>query len=326
MSLAACLAWIAEYLAGQAGDPQERVKIDFTRIHRVGNTEFLQGERGMNLIIQGESVADRNLADLAIMTGASQTDRINNHAFRLRQVGDGPDIQQRCRQYCDDAELDCAFVSPHRKWSDIRLVAMDMDSTLVAIETIDEIADMQGIRQQVTDITASAMRGEIDFAESLRRRAALLQGLDEQALHTVYSERMKLNPGAEILLQHCKQSGIRTMLISGGFTFFTDRLGKKLGLDYTAANTLEIVDGRLTGKVPGTIIGAEGKADALQRVMEELGLLPAQVMAIGDGANDLAMMAVAGTSIGYHAKPVVQEKATWSLNHTGLDGIIALLE
>ena len=280
----------------------------------------------MNLVIQGERAEHRHLADLTDITGASESVSAGNHAFRLRQAGYSDDIQQCCRQYCHDAGLDYAFVASHRKWSDIKLVAMDMDSTLVAIETIDEIAAMQGIRQQVADITASTMRGEMDFAESLRRRAALLQGLDEQALYTVYNERMKLNPGAEILLQHCKQNGIRTMLISGGFTFFTDRLAKKLGLDYTAANTLEIVGGRLTGSVPGTIIGAEGKADALRRVMNELELVPAQVMAIGDGANDLAMMAVAGTSVGYHAKPVVQEKATYSLNHTGLDGVIALFE
>ena len=201
---------------------------------------------------------------------------------------------------------------------------MDMDSTLVSIESIDEIADLKGVKPQVAEITASTMRGEIDFAESLTRRTALLQGLDQSALQQVYDERLKLNPGAERMLQRMKLLGIRTLLISGGFTFFTDRLRERLEIDYSAANTLEIVDGKITGKVLGEIIGAQGKADVLTRVTDELGLKRSQVIAIGDGANDLKMLAEAGISIAYHAKPIVQREATYSFNHIGLDGVVNL--
>ncbi|HEY3325799.1 MAG TPA: phosphoserine phosphatase SerB, partial [Novimethylophilus sp.] len=207
----------------------------------------------------------------------------------------------------------------------IRLVVMDMDSTLICIECIDEIADMYGLKPQVAEITASAMRGEIEFAESLRRRVALLQGLNQGALQRVYDERLRLNPGAEFMLGELKKNGIRTLLVSGGFTFFTDRLKQRLGLDYTQANTLEIVDGQLTGKALGTILDAQGKADSLNLVRQELGLSKEQVVAIGDGANDLKMMAAAGAGIAYHAKPVVQAQATYALNHVGLEGVINLL-
>jgi phosphoserine phosphatase len=170
------------------------------------------------------------------------------------------------------------------------------------------------------------MRGEINFSEGLKRRVALLQGLDQSMLHRVYDERLKLNPGAEKMLKRLKTVGIRTMLISGGFTFFTDRLKEKLGLDYAAANMLEIVNGKLTGRLMGVIVGAQGKAEALKHVRNELGLRRDQLVAIGDGANDLQMMAEAGVSIAYHAKPIVQKNATYTINHVGLDGVINLFE
>jgi phosphoserine phosphatase len=168
------------------------------------------------------------------------------------------------------------------------------------------------------------MRGEIDFAESLRRRVALLEGLDENALQRVYDERLQLNPGAELMLAKLKAHGIKTLLVSGGFLFFTERLKPRLGLDYTHANTLEIVDGKLTGRVLGKILDAQGKADWLVKIREELGLKPGQVIAMGDGANDLKMMAQAGISIAYHAKPVVREQASYALNFAGLDGLVHL--
>jgi phosphoserine phosphatase len=201
---------------------------------------------------------------------------------------------------------------------------MDMDSTLLAIESIDEIADMHGMKPQVSEITQRTMRGEIIFEESLRQRTALLQGLDEDALQQVYDTRVRLSPGAERMLQQMKNAGIKTMVISGGFTFFTERIKGRLGLDYAAANTLEIFDGKLTGKVLGKIIGAEGKAEVLKRVSQELGLKREQIIAIGDGANDLKMMGEAGVSIAYHAKPIVQENATYAINHVGLDGVVNL--
>ena len=158
---------------------------------------------------------------------------------------------------------------------------------MLAIESIDEIADMQGIKAQVAEITQRTMRGEIVFAESLRQRTALLKDLDQDALQYVYDHRVRLSPGAEKMLQRMKSAGLKTMVISGGFTFFTERIKSRLSLDYAAANTLDIQDGKLTGKVLGEIIGAHGKAAVLNKVREELGLKREQVIAIGDGANDL---------------------------------------
>jgi phosphoserine phosphatase len=216
-------------------------------------------------------------------------------------------------------------VPAERRIGDFGLLVMDMDSTLITIECIDEIADMQGLKPQVSAITEAAMRGEIDFAESLRRRVSLLAGLDQSALQRVYDERLQLSPGAETLLAAARAAGIKTLLVSGGFTFFTERLQPRLGLDYTAANTLEVADGKLTGRVLGDIVDAQGKADWLKRVRAELGLTREQVIAMGDGANDLKMMAAAGLSIAYRAKPVVRAQASYALSQVGLDGVIPLL-
>lgn len=274
----------------------------------------------MNLIIQGVEIETNDLRELAKLSGASQIERITGQAFRLKDAS----WREGVPEYCANVRLDFAFVAQTARLADFGLVAMDMDSTLVAIESIDEIADMHGVKPQVAEITASTMRGEIDFAESLTRRMALLQGLDQEALHRVYAERLQLNPGAGKMLQRLQAAGIRTLLVSGGFTFFTDRLKARLGLDYAAANTLEIVDGKLTGKILGEIIGAQGKANVLKRVRDELGLRREQVVAIGDGANDLQMLAEAEVSIAYHAKPIVQGKATYALNYVGLDGMLNL--
>ena len=274
----------------------------------------------MNLIIQGLEIQNHDLRELAKLAGADHIERIAGQAFRLKNAS----RRENVPEYCAEAELDFAFVDEMSQLADFGLVAMDMDSTLLAIESIDEIADMHGVKPQVSEITLRTMRGEIVFAESLRQRTALLQGLDQDALQHVYDERVQLSPGAEKMLQQMKSAGLRTMVISGGFTFFTERIKTKLGLDYAAANTLEIVDNKLSGKVLGEIIGAQGKADVLKRVREELGLKREQVIAIGDGANDLKMLGEAGVSIAYHAKPIVQEKATYAINHVGLDGVVNL--
>ncbi len=274
----------------------------------------------MNLIIQGLEIANSDLRELAKLAGATDIERITGEAFRLRNASRSEHIAE----YCADAGLDFAFVEPSIQLASFGLVAMDMDSTLLAVESIDEIADMHGIKPQVAEITQRTMRGEIVFEESLRQRTALLHGLEEEALQKVYDTRVRLSPGAEKMLQRMKAAGIRTMVISGGFTFVTDRIKAKLNLDYAAANTLEIADGKLTGRVLGKIIGAEGKAEVLKKVSEELGLKREQIIAIGDGANDLKMMDEAGVSIAYHAKPIVQEKATYALNHVGLDGVVNL--
>jgi phosphoserine phosphatase len=275
----------------------------------------------MNLIIQAvHDVPSEQLQYLAGLASTGRIEQTGTHVWRLRDAKPHDGISA----YCFEHQLDYGFVQPHQKLSDFGLLVMDMDSTLISIECIDEIADMQGLKPQVAAITESAMRGEIDFAESLRRRVALLEGLDESALQRVYDERLKLNPGAEAMLAALRKHGIKTLLVSGGFVFFTERLKQRVGLDNTLANTLEIVNGKLTGKVLGRILDAQGKADALVQMRDELGLKPEQVIAMGDGANDLKMMAHAGVSIAYHAKPVVRAQASYALNFAGLDGLVNL--
>ena len=274
----------------------------------------------MHLIIQGHEIENHDLRILAKRSCAEQIERITGQAFRLTNISQKDGIAP----YCTEVNLDFAFVEPNQYLSDFRLIAMDMDSTLLAIESIDEVADMHRIKPQVAEITLKTMRGEISFEESLTQRTALLQGLHSDALQKVYDERVQLSPGATIMLKKAKHAGLKTMVISGGFSFFADRIKEKLHLDYAAANTLEILDNHLTGKVLGKILGREGKAEVLKNVCNELGIQREQVIAIGDGANDLDMMAEAGISIAYHAKPIVQENATYSINHVGLDGVINL--
>ncbi|HKB60498.1 MAG TPA: phosphoserine phosphatase SerB [Gallionellaceae bacterium] len=275
----------------------------------------------MNLIVQAvHDIPAAQVQHLAALSGASRVEHVHAHLFRLTDA----QPHQGIAPYCLEYRLDYGFVEPQRKLSDFGLLVMDMDSTLISIECIDEIADMQGLKPEVAAITESAMRGEIDFAESLRRRVALLEGLEEGALQRVYDERLRLNPGAEAMLAAMRQHGIKTLLVSGGFVFFTDRLKQRVGLDHARANTLEVVNGRLTGRVVGDIVDAQGKAEALMHLRGELDLRPEQVIAMGDGANDLKMMAHAGVSIAYHAKPVVRAQASYALNFVGLDGLVNL--
>ena len=277
----------------------------------------------MNLILQAvHDIPQQQINHLTGLSGASKIEQIDAGAYRLHEAKPHTDISS----YCFEHRIDYGFVPDGKQLSGFGLVVMDMDSTLISIECIDEIADMQGLKPQVAAITEEAMQGKIDFAESLRRRVSLLKGLDEGALQRVYDERLKLNPGAEFMLARLKEHGIKTLLVSGGFIFFTERLKRRLGLDYTHANTLEIVDGKLTGHVLGDILDAQGKADWLVKTRNELGLKAEQVIAMGDGANDLKMMAVAGVSIAYHAKPVVREKASYALNFVGLDGLVKLFK
>src|SRR5216683_1432422 len=272
------------------------------------------------LIIQGLDVKTRDLKKIAKLAGSTRTEKIGKNAFRLHDYK----TQDGVAAYCAEAKLDFAFVPRPRKLSDFRLVAMDMDSTLITIECIDEIANIRGIKPQVAAITASAMRGEIEYHESLRRRLALLEGLDETALERVYEERLKLSPGAERMLARLRSLSIKTLLVSSGFTYFTERLKIRLSLDYTLSNELEFKNGKLTGKVLGRIVDAQIKAAKLRELRDALRLSRQQVIAFGDGANDLAMMAEAGVSIAYHAKPVVREKATYCFDYVGLDGLLNL--
>ncbi len=275
-----------------------------------------------HLVILGNEIATQDLKQLAKISRADMIQAINPKAFRLTHAQD--DSHAEVAAYCEQAQLDFGFVKTTQSLTDIGLVVMDMDSTLINIECIDEIADFAGIKPQVSEVTEAAMRGEIDFKESLTRRVALLKGLDAGALEHVYAERLNINPGGELMLKTLQKHGVKTLLVSGGFTFFTERLQKRLGLDYAHSNLLEIVDGKLTGKVASEILDAQGKADKLNEVRGKLGLRKEQVIAMGDGANDLKMMAEAGYSIAYHAKPVVRAQASYAFNHVGLDGLLGL--
>lgn len=275
----------------------------------------------MRLVIQGQNLLPEHLAHLSSLTGQRVSRLLADHAYALPDTNPNPEISA----YCETHKIDCAWVEDMHTLDGIGLLVMDMDSTLINIECIDEIADMQGLKPQVAAITESAMRGEIEFAESLRRRVALLAGLDDSALQRVYDERLQLNPGAQQLVDALKARGIKTLLVSGGFTFFTERLKLRVGLDFAHANTLEIIDGKLTGRVLGDVLDAQGKADWLTRTRESLGLRADQVVAVGDGANDLKMMAAAAIGIAYHAKPVVRTQATYAINHAGLEGVLNLL-
>jgi len=223
-------------------------------------------------------------------------------------------------------EVDAALVPADAQLGNYRLLAFDMDSTLITIECIDEIADYAGCKPQVAAITEATMRGEIaNFDESLRRRVALLAGLDHSVLARVFDERLRLSPGAIELLAAARANGLATLLVSGGFTYFTERLRAQLGLDHARANTLEVVDGKLTGRVLGSILNADGKAQAVADTCRALGCTTTDAIAIGDGANDLKMMALAGVSIAYHAKPVVRAETTFAISYCGLDAVLNLL-
>lgn len=208
----------------------------------------------------------------------------------------------------------------------VKLIISDMDSTLINIECIDEIGEYLGIKAQISHITEAAMRGELNFEQSLTQRVALLAGTPISALETVYNERLQLNEGAEKLLTHLKQQDIKFALVSGGFTFFTDRLKARLGLDFTRANELDFdPNAHTTGKIIGHIIGAEAKREFLLELCDQLNIGSNQTIAVGDGANDLRMMQDAGLSVAYHAKPTVQAAADTVLNHRGLDAMIDFL-
>ena len=279
----------------------------------------------MNLILQGVDGDPARLERIAALAGPTSITRLGPYALRCEKISYSQALLPTIEVAAQAAQLDATYLMGHRTLSEFKLVAMDMDSTVITIECIDEIADMQGLKPQVAAITEAAMRGELDFAASLTQRVALLEGLDASALQRVYDERLKLSPGAEKMLAGVKAAGLKTLLVSGGFSFFTDRLKERLGLDYTHANQLEIVDGKLTGKVLGRIVDAEEKQRTVERVCEELGISPSQAIVMGDGANDLKMMGIAGLSVAFRAKPVVRAQADVALNFVGLDGILNVL-
>jgi phosphoserine phosphatase len=278
----------------------------------------------MNLVIQSpEPLSSVHHKTLAALARGGRVEPVDAHAIRIE--GALPSQRGDIDVYCSTHRLDYAYVEPGVTLAQFGLVAMDMDSTLITIECIDEIADFCGLKKEVAAITEAAMRGEIqDFNESLTRRVALLEGLDASALERVYEERLQLSPGATQMLAGAKAAGLKTLLVSGGFTFFTERLKARLGLDFTRANTLEIVDGKLTGRVSGEIVNADVKARTLVQTCEQLGIEPRRAIAMGDGSNDLKMMAEAGLSVAFRAKPVVRDAASVAFNYVGLDGLLRL--
>ena len=220
--------------------------------------------------------------------------------------------------------------TPPLRLRDFKLVAFDMDSTLINIECVDEIAAAVGRKAEVASITEAAMRGEItDYASSLRQRLALLRGVPLSALEDVFTQRLRLNPGVETFVRACQSAGLKTLLVSGGFTFFSERVRARLGLDFARANMLEVADGKLTGAlVPrpwGEVVDGAEKKRVLLEVAELLGVPPEQTIAVGDGANDLPMMGAAGLSIAFHPKPAVREQAMLSVTEGGMDRVLSVL-
>lgn len=282
----------------------------------------------MNLILQGSLLGPDFIADIANHSAAQRTVSLGPHAVRLEGVIDDDATRAHILKRAEAAGVDVAFVPVGQRLRDYRVLAMDMDSTLINIECIDEIADAVGRKAEVAAITEAAMRGEIaDFAESLTRRVALLKGAPASALDEVYNERLRLNPGAENLIKTAREAGLKTLLVSGGFTFFTQRLKERLGLDAAYSNELEIVGGVLTGRVLGRILDASGKAACLRALCEEIGADSRQhAIAIGDGANDLRMMEQAAISVAYRAKPAVRDAATYAIQVSGLDAVLNWFE
>lgn len=221
--------------------------------------------------------------------------------------------------------------TPPLRLADFKLIAFDMDSTLINIECVDEIAAAAGRKSEVAAITEAAMRGEIaDYKESLRQRVALLKGVPVGALHEVFDQRLQLNPGAEALVRAAQAAGLKTLLVSGGFTFFTDRIRDRLGIDYTRSNVLGVEDGKLTGRMVdqpwGDICDGEEKKKMLLATCALLHIEPRQAIAMGDGANDLPMMGVSGLSVAYHAKAKVRDQAMVAINHGGLDRLLEVVK
>jgi len=276
----------------------------------------------VNLIAQGPALTAAQADELVRLAGTIRIESIAPHAYRLRNAAPNDAIAP----WCDARRIDYAFIPEGRRFADLKLLAMDMDSTLISIECIDELGDLAGKKAEIAAVTAQAMRGEIAYPESLRRRVAAIAGLEESALARVYEERLRLTPGAEALIAACKKHGIQLLLVSGGFTFFTERLKERLGLDHTISNVLEVKSGKLTGALLGEIVDAEAKAAKFRALVKELNASREQTVAIGDGANDLKMMHEAGVSVAFRAKPVVRAQATCALNWSDLDGVVNLFE
>lgn len=282
---------------------------------------------GMDLVIQSAELPTSAVDAFRVACLARRVRRRLNSA-RLIDIPDDADTRKAAAALAAYWKCDAAFVAPGMKLAEFRLLALDMDSTLIDIESLDEIAAYAGKGKEVAAITEAAMRGEIaDYQESLRQRVAMLAGADASLLSRVYDEKLRLNPGAEELIRACQAAGLKTLLATGGFTFFSDRLKRRLGFDFTRSNELEVVNGKLTGRVTGPgggeIVDADGKAQALREACAKIGCATDRSIVVGDGANDLKMLTLAGLSVAYRARPIVARQAAQALNYSPLDGVLA---
>ena len=329
------------YQAHQLG-----LNIDFTPVgeqayeHWVGQ----QGKPRYIVTLLGRKLTARNISRVARvvsahglnidaitrLSGRFSLQREDPHRracveFSLRgDCGDPAALRQDLLEISNDDEVDVAFQADDLYRRNRRLIVFDMDSTLIQVEVIDELAKAAGVGEQVAAITEAAMRGELDFRESFRRRLALLKGLDAGVLARIARE-LPITEGAERLISNLKRLGFRIGILSGGFSYFAEYLQRRLGVDRIAANELDIRDGRLTGEIRGEIVDGAKKAELLQQMATEMGIGLQQVIAVGDGANDLPMLALAGLGVAFHAKPVVRENARHAISTLGLDGILYLL-
>lgn len=245
--------------------------------------------------------------------------------FSVRGDPDNPAlIREQFLRLANELGVDISFQEDDVFRRNRRLVVFDMDSTLIEAEVIDELAKAAGVGGQVSEITESAMRGEIDFTESFKRRVALLKGLDESVLSEI-AENLPVTEGAEKLVSTLNALGYTTAILSGGFNYFGQYLQKRLGIDYVHANELEIIDGKVTGNVTGVVVDGERKKELLKQIAEQEGVRLEQTIAVGDGANDLPMLGTAGLGIAFRAKPIVKESAEHSLSTLGLDAILYLI-
>jgi len=283
-----------------------------------------------DLVIQGAQLLPQAIAAFCRQFPQAPVQR-RLASVRLLAVGPAATAAHAVADLAAQWRCDAALLARPLVLSHFRVLALDMDSTLIRNECIDELAELAGVGPEVAAITEAAMRGQIaDYAQSLRRRVALLAGVDASLLQSVAEQRVQITPGAERLLKAAREAGLRTLLVTGGFGFFARILQRQLGIDAVQANEVQVVDGHLTGVVlgpadqPERLVDAQGKASALRELCAQLGCGPANAIAIGDGANDLPMLELAGVSVAYRAKPQVQQRAQYALNYSGLDGVLEL--
>ena len=280
----------------------------------------------MKLLVQSSHSFQSHLAEISEILGqvvASPYKLINENAV-IYDIS--TELSGDLKNQLHLKHIDFAMLDNYRALNEFSLCVMDMDSTLISIECIDEIADMCGKKEDVALITKSAMMGEIDFSQSLIKRVSLLEGLGEEMLFKVIEERLKFNEGTQAWIEACRKNNVTTVLVSGGFDYFADYVKNKLGIDVAISNKLEIKDKKLTGKVLGDIVNDEVKAQTVRDFQAKLNIDRSKTIVIGDGANDLKMLAEAQYSIAYHAKPVVQEKARFKFNHSDFKGVLNLFK